>query len=68
MIELSETEKNNWMEQMRSRRGIDKTGRVQKIIELSREGKTLKEIQREVGGAFEIITETRMRARRQGLL
>lgn len=41
--------------------------RVIQIIEMSSEGLGPKDIQKEVRGAFETITETRMWSRREGL-
>jgi DNA-binding NarL/FixJ family response regulator len=68
-MELTEEEKRNWHEYWtKAHRRADYTEREQKIIELSKQGKGLKEIKKEVGGESGLVNECRIKARRQGLI
>ena len=67
-MELSAEERARW-EEFKTKHSREKRfpGRAEKIIEMSKAGASLTEISGEVGGAFEIISETRSRARRRGM-
>lgn len=68
-MELTAEEQKNWnsFNSMFSR-GRKYPERINQIIKMSAEDKSLREIKKEVGGAVEIITETRMKARRRGII
>lgn len=68
-MKLTKKERENWeayKKQHPQTKRFDQA-REQKIIELSVQGVTIKEIRAEVGGSYEIIHSTRMKARRLGL-
>ena len=73
MMELTEEERARWKqfkEQCSKKEKIKndmKTAREGRIVELSRRGASIRQIKEEVGGAGEIIMETRMGARRKGM-
>jgi hypothetical protein len=68
-MELTEEEKRNWQEYWtKAHRSKEYSEREQMVIELSKQGKKLRDIKKEVGGESGKINEFRIKARREGKL